>query len=682
MLYVGTNYHPHDWSADRWETDLSMMKEAGFTTVRLGHLCWDSYEPENGVYTFEWFDAVMDLCTGYGLQVVLDVSMHPAPRWVHRLCPGCNVGGKNVNPQAPLRRYMEDVSDEAYQHYALRFAETLVRRYKDHPALFAFGLCNELGAGFPSYAESSRVRFTEWLRRKYGTIEALNEAWATRRWSRRVSSFEEIPLQENEYAVGAPEAWLDMRRFFSDGIAGFITSLKETVEKNAPGKPHSSNHYAEYETLGFDYLKACSGFADHPGIGFYPGYDGRDSIRWQRTCSEYIKRMAESDQSMWCLEFVTGGVGILHDHVGINRMYAFWCLLHRAQMVLGWTWRSMLNGEEQFLNGMLNHDGQPNPNYEEYVRIAQDFRKLSQYAFPYLPTPEIAVSYSYDSKLEAQYSSKHFRLPYGENLGRVHAVLEEKNLDYNVVDLHEIRKEYRVLVIAGQNMLDQREAENVRAFVQNGGTVVMTGYSAVVDETGRVYDTPRPGLLTDVFGIHAAGFGRTSGTEHTREEEALIARNAENGHELLYVGSAPDADSLTELDAASLTELDVDYYEELVPEDAEVAAWEVTHGIPAVTVHPYGKGKAIYLFCETECRLVGQVIESLQENGVLSRGIRTPKGVIARQLADGQRFYLNLTNQRQQIPLEAFAGGQRVLQGDAAGDSLTLEPYDGELVVR
>ena len=169
-LYIGTNYHPHDWPKERWEKDFQLMKEAGFDTVRLGHLCWDSYEPEDGVYTFEWFDQVMELCVKYKLNVILDVSMHPAPIWVHKLCPGCNVGGKNGAPQAPLRRYMDDVSDPEYQKYALRFAEKIVSRYKNHPALFAFGLCNELGAGYPSYSEASKKRFQKWLEKKYKTI--------------------------------------------------------------------------------------------------------------------------------------------------------------------------------------------------------------------------------------------------------------------------------------------------------------------------------------------------------------------------------------------------------------------------------------------------------------------------------------------------------------------------------
>ena len=65
MLYIGTNYHPHDWSKERWKQDIALMKQAGMTTVRLGHLCWDSYEPQEGVYTFEWFDEVMDLINAY-----------------------------------------------------------------------------------------------------------------------------------------------------------------------------------------------------------------------------------------------------------------------------------------------------------------------------------------------------------------------------------------------------------------------------------------------------------------------------------------------------------------------------------------------------------------------------------------------------------------------------------------
>lgn len=109
------------------EKDVELMAQAGFTTVRLGHLCWDSYEPEEGVYTFEWFDEVMDLFAQAKIGVVLDVSMRPAPVWVHKLCPGCGVYSQGDVSQPSIRRYMEDVEDPAYQYYALRFAEVLTK---------------------------------------------------------------------------------------------------------------------------------------------------------------------------------------------------------------------------------------------------------------------------------------------------------------------------------------------------------------------------------------------------------------------------------------------------------------------------------------------------------------------------------------------------------------------------
>ena len=314
-----------------------------------------------------------------------------------------------------------------------------------------------------------------------------------------------------------------------------ITELAEMVEQNAPGKAHTSNHFAEYETLGFDYLKAASGFVDYPGIGFYPGYGNRESMGFWKTGSWYMKRIAETGKPMWCIEFVTGGFGIHHAAMGMNRMYAFWCLLHRMQMMLGWTWRSMLNGEEQYLTGMLNHDGRPNENYREYQWIASDFRKLEKYGFPYLPQPEIAVSYSYDSELMAAYAKMQYRMPYSNNLAIAHRILEERNLNYNVVDLHQMTEQYQILIIPGEIVMDHEQENTVREFVKNGGTAIMTGNSAWVKETGQVFDTSRPGNLTDVFGIEIVGYQRTAGMEVSEKEEQKLRRNPANGRELLKV---------------------------------------------------------------------------------------------------------------------------------------------------
>lgn len=678
-LYIGTNYHPHDWPEEQWIVDINLMKQAGFTTVRLGHLCWDSYEPEEGVYTFEWFDRVMDLFAEAGIGVLLDISMRPAPIWVHKLCPGCNIYGKSGTRQDSLRRYMEDVSDPAYQQYAMRFAEKLVCRYKNHPALVAFGLCNEIGDGFLSHSEDTRRRFSEWLKKKYGNVEALNEAWVAKRWSRKLTSFDDAVLQENELAAGAPEAWLDMRRFFSDENGEFIVKLRKIVEKNAPGIPHSSNHYAEKDHYGFDYLKFCDSFVDYPGIGFYPGYSTGEKYQYMSTV--YMQRLSESGKPMWCLEFQSGSRGIMSGPPGALHMMAMLCLLNRAEMILGWTWRSMLGGEEQYLFGLLSHDGIPTANYDEYKKIAADMNKLQKYGFPYLPKPDTAIAYSYDSAWVSQYGAAQYQQTYHQNMVEVHKAFYESNRDYNVVDLRNLKNNYRLIIIPGHILIGKEAAEQVRRYVDQGGTVIMTGYSASVDETGKVFSTSKPGYMADVFGIRVAGFFRTdmawtfsSGTERNNDKgtvrEILRAVRDVSCYNMAEEGK----------EGVSRTEpLEISYYEVLEPRGADVYAYFEEKNIPAVTMNQYGKGKAFYVAAESNVALIRWLLDILTDELGLKRGMIVPRGIQTREIAENQYFYVNTCDQEIKIPINGK--GRGVLRDMEYDHELILPARESELVI-
>lgn len=663
-LYIGANYHPHDWDRERWKIDVELMQEAGFTTVRLGHLCWDSYEPEDGVYTFEWFDEVMDLFAKAGIGVVLDVFMRPAPVWVHKRCPGCNIYSKAGAIQPSISRYMEDIADPAYQHYALRFAEVLVKRYRNHPALFAFGLCNEIGDGQRSYSEQSRQRFMQWLKRKYGTVEQLNSSWATRRWSRKLTNFDDAVFPENDIAIGAPEAWLDMRRFFSDEISNFMVELQKTVKSNASGIPHSSNHYAEKSNLGFNYLKIYDEFVDYPGMGFYPGYQISENYHF--TSSVYSERLAETDKPMWCLEFQTGGQGLQHGPYGALRMMAMLCLLNRTQMILGWTWRSMLAGEEQYLCGLLGHDGIPTVNYREYQKIAQDMKKLQQYAFPYVPIPEIAVAYSYDNDWVIQYGTRQYYQTYKQNMIEIQKTFYELNRDYNIISLKNRKHDYKLLILPEYVLMSKEEADEVRQFVENGGTVIMTAYSATVDEHNQVFKTPRPGHLDDVFGIRIAGYDRTS-SEWNFTDKSRIVEGTSGRHELLKVSAEKEF------------YIDVDYYEELELHTASEYAAFSDKGLCAVSVNTYGKGKAYYVAAETNSELLKWLICKLSPSVGLQNAMNVPEGIQAREIAEGQRFYVNTSAHKATISLQN--PGKGVLTGQNYTDSLNLDAYDCELIV-
>ena len=660
-LYVGTNYHPHDWEPERWAKDIALMKEAGFQVVRLGHLCWDSFEPEDGRFEFEWFDSVMDAFGEAGIKVFLDMAVRPAPVWVHRLCPGCDIFSRGGNRQAALRRYMEDVDDPEYQYYALRFAETLVRRYGKHPALMGFGLCNEQGDGPVSFSPAAEKRFQVWLHKRYGSIEVLNRKWNTQRWSRRLQDFSDVRLQENELAVGAPEAFLDMRRFFGDGVLSFMKKLEQVVEREAPGVMHSSNHVAESDFLGFDYLKGCRDFVDYPGFGFYPNLDPADENTMMHVLLYLQHRLAELGRPMWCLEFQTGNFGCYAGQEGVIRMYAMLCLIYRTQMVLAWTWRSMLGGEEQYYFGLLDHDGACGRKYDEFARIASDFKKLEKYSLPYLPQPETAVAYCYENIPIYQYAKHFYRTPYKQQAADTVKVFFRRNLDINIVDLRNMEGDYKLLVIPGHALMTEAMAERLKSFTARGGIVIMTAYSAKVNDNNTVFDTQMPGLLSDMFGIRVGEFERTC-INAAKEPEKTPRRR------LNIVGR----------DGSGVC-CEVSYWERIELQSADAYAWYGEEGKEcAISVNSWGKGKAFYVSPETSFEVLGWLYDRLAEEEGLRSKISGPEGVVIRRLSDRETLFVNTTAECKEIALQGEA--KAVLADRMIRDRLVLPPFDGELL--
>ncbi len=96
-LFVGTWYQPIDRSPQQIVADIAIMKGAGFNVVRMGDLSWDSFEPSDGKFQFEWFDKILDQMHEAGIRVVLDIPGSPAPIWLHRHYPGVDIVSQEGN---------------------------------------------------------------------------------------------------------------------------------------------------------------------------------------------------------------------------------------------------------------------------------------------------------------------------------------------------------------------------------------------------------------------------------------------------------------------------------------------------------------------------------------------------------------------------------------------------------
>ena len=369
QLFVGTCYQPVDRSPEQIDSDIAVMKRAGFNVVRMGDLSWDSFEPSQGKFTFEWFDRIMDKMQGNGIRVIVDIPGAPAPIWLHRAHPGVDIVGEDGARVPPAERYMDNISDPHYVREAGLLADAITKRYAHHPAVIAIGYDNEIGNGFMSYSEADRQRFIAWLRAKYGTVESLNKAWATQRWSRRLNSFEDVDLPLAS-GPGPAERYLDLHRYWSDVTVERLRELETIRRRNMPDVPSISNLWDTASRRGFDYLSTYKSYVSYGAEGFYPSEPISGALGALMT-------KGDLETPIWFNEFTAGGGGF-YGAPGRSRMYAYVALLIGAQAVLAWTFNSHVGGEEQALFGLLDHDGTPSWKVGEFARIATEFKQLSK----------------------------------------------------------------------------------------------------------------------------------------------------------------------------------------------------------------------------------------------------------------------------------------------------------------
>lgn len=652
-LYVGTNYHPHDSNPETWKHDIALMKAAGFRVVRMGHLAWDSVEPSDGAFSFAWFDQVMAMMNEAGIKVVLDIAVRPAPIWLHQKYPSMNVTDSSGNVLYPNHRYMVDVGDPMYQQYALRFTDALTRHYAKNPALLAFGIDNEPGDGPISYSASVKARFISWLEAKYGTVERLNVAWASQRWSRRIGAFGEVGLPASGAVDGPPERVLDFRRFVSDEVNGVLAKVIAKVNENAPGVLTTTNMWYYSPSKYFDYSElAYRGMISRGGCGFYPGNSLRKNDGIEDALFGIARIQFENTTPFWCTEFTT------HTAVpGSIRKAAYASLMEGNQMVCGWTWQSMHGGEEQYLQGMLDWDGVPNRKYDEYKVIASEFRKIERYGFPYRPDPEVALAFSFGSQIAS------LSLPerHDDQIQTAFNALDQRNVDTRVVEISRSSLRFKLLVVPGMTLVDEGTAAKIREFVKGGGTVVMTGYSAMLDEHGQVFSSPLPGRLSDVFGIRVSGFEET-------EQFNELSKLGLTGESLRLSYSGRDLDCRSPR------------FELVHPEGAEVLGRLVglDQDYPIVTSHPYGAGRAVYVGLPARGEVLGAVLGDLIGKLGIKTGPEVPAGVMARRIDATHLLYLNLEGTPKLIGLKGKS--RSILHDRDYADSFVIGPYEPEFV--
>lgn len=166
-----------------WRRDLRAIKSLGFNAVWT-RVDWASSEPEPGTYRWQPLDELMTMAGEVGLKVVLQLDTATMPPWLGAQYPDAAL----VSDRGAT---LPTAAGVCLDHDGVRaqiaaFAAAVVERAARHRSLHAVDVWSEphvveprrLSApGAFCYCAHTQGRFRQWLKSKYGTVSALDEAW-------------------------------------------------------------------------------------------------------------------------------------------------------------------------------------------------------------------------------------------------------------------------------------------------------------------------------------------------------------------------------------------------------------------------------------------------------------------------------------------------------------------------
>ena len=191
QFLFGAAYYDEYMPCERLETDMKMMVEAGFNTIRIAESTWSVEEPSPGVYDFSHVDRVIDAAERYGLHVIVGTPTYAVPHWLVQLDPDVLVTTKDGKARFGPRQNM-DITNPTYRFYAERIIRALVSHTVNRKNVIGFQIDNET-KHYGTAGDKVTILFQRWLQTKFKTIEEVNEAFGLNYWSCSVTRFEDLP---------------------------------------------------------------------------------------------------------------------------------------------------------------------------------------------------------------------------------------------------------------------------------------------------------------------------------------------------------------------------------------------------------------------------------------------------------------------------------------------------------
>jgi len=640
----GGDYNPEQWSSEVWREDAGLMVRAGVNLVTVGVFSWARIEPSPGERDFAWLDEVLDLLHARGIAVDLATPTASPPPWMGIRHPETlPVDRDGVRLVAGSRNQFTPAS-RVYRDHALAIATDLAERYRDHPAVRMWHVGNEFGQ--IDFGPEAAREFRLWLREKYGTIDALNDAWGTLVWAQRYRDFDEIvPPRRMPYLVN-PAQSLDFRRYTSFALQRVFAEQRDAIRAAGATQPVTTNF------MGFEPLTDLWSWADEVDVvadDQYPDHASPTSSSDIALVQDLMRSLG--DGRPWVLMEQAPSATSWRPHnlpksPDRSRLDALQAVARGADAVCYFQWRQARSGAERFHSALLPHAGADTDVFRAACALGADLRRLRPITGARVAA-SVGVLFDWESWWAGEEPGRPTsRLDTLEQVRRWHRALWRRGIAVDLVRPGADLSAYRAVLVPHSYIVEPDAATALRAAVEAGASLVVGPFSGVADRNAEILQGRSPVLLRDLVGV--------SGEEWVGLPDAPTAMTAE---------AAWTTVPAVALQAGVLGE-------RLRAEGAEVLAqFDGGHldGAPAVTRHRVGAGTAWYLGAIVSDDALGAVLDdALDAAGVTgaTSDRLLPDGVEAVQRGEA----LFLLNHGRQAGHVTVPGARRDLLSDADVD--------------
>ena len=583
FIYWG-DYNPEQWldRPDILKQDLLLMKKAHINTVTLGVFSWSTLEPIKDCFNFTWLIDIIDKLYDNGIQVILATPSGARPRWLAETYPEVLRVREDRTRQLYGERHNHCYTSPAYRERVRIINQKLAKTFRNHPGVILWHISNEYRG--ECHCPLCQEAFRNWLKNKYKDINSLNRAWWTTFWSHTYNSFHQIESPSSIGDHGLHGLNLDWKRFVTDQTVDFMCEEIHALRDGGATQPVTTNFMDDYKGLNYYNLAK---HIDYVSWDSYPAWNKEDEIRTAYNTALQHDLMRSMKQKPFllmesCPSSPNWQAISKLKKPGLLQSASLQAIAHGSDSVQYFQIRQSRGSFEKFHGAVIDHYGGSDTRvFNEVTETGASLIELKQVIGSKVDS-SAAIIYDMENRwaMEDAKGPRNEGLFYHESVLKSYQALRKAALNVDIINMEQSLDSYKLVVAPMLYMFRSGIETKLRTFVENGGILIMTYWSGIVNETDLCYLEGTPHSLLDVFGLRSKEIDGL----YEWEENSLIPI-PENSLQLHTSYKCKNLCDLVQLNGATpLMNYGSDFYQ----------------GTPALTVNQYGKGYAYYICTDAE----------------------------------------------------------------------------------